>query len=77
MARVKERQDIKPEEFESGKASLRDELRQQRQNQFFGAYMAKAREKMKVTYSDDAFRAYGDAVARSREGQVGRFSELT
>jgi len=56
VARVKERQDAKPGEFETAKISLAGELRQQRQNQFFAAYMAKAREKMKITYSDDAFK---------------------
>ena len=56
VARVKERQDPKPGEFDSAKSSLANELRGQRQNQFFAAYMAKAREKMKVTYSEDAFR---------------------
>jgi peptidyl-prolyl cis-trans isomerase D len=56
VARVKERQDPKPGEFETAKTSLAGELRQQRQNQFFGAYMAKAREKMKITYSDEAFK---------------------
>ncbi|HXT71964.1 MAG TPA: peptidyl-prolyl cis-trans isomerase [Vicinamibacterales bacterium] len=56
VARVKERQDPKPGEFETAKTSLAGELKQQRQNQFFAAYMGKAREKMKITYSDDAFR---------------------
>jgi len=56
VARVKERQDPKPGEFETARTSLAGELRQQRQNQFFAAYMAKAREKMKITYSDDAFK---------------------
>ena len=56
VARVKERQDPKPGEFEAAKTALAGELRQQRQNQFFAAYMAKAREKMKITYSDDAFK---------------------
>ncbi len=56
VAKVKERQDPKPGEFESTRATLSGELKQQRQNQFFAAYMTKAREKMKITYSDDAFR---------------------
>jgi hypothetical protein len=30
---------------------LRDELRQQRQGEFFSAYMMKAREKMALTYN--------------------------
>jgi peptidyl-prolyl cis-trans isomerase D len=56
VARVKERQDPKPGELDAAKASLATELKQQRQNQFFAAYMAKAREKMKITYSEAAFK---------------------
>ena len=55
VARVKERQDIKPEEFATGKAAVANELRQQRQNQFFSAYMLKAKEKMgQPTYNEKA-----------------------
>jgi peptidyl-prolyl cis-trans isomerase D len=56
VARVKERQDVKPEDLAAGKDLLRDELRQQRQGEFFGAYMTKAREKMSLTYNNAAIQ---------------------
>lgn len=56
VARVKERQDIKPDDFAAGRDQLRDELRQQRQNEFFSAYMTKAREKMALTYNQAALQ---------------------
>ncbi len=57
VVRVKERQDVKPEELAAGRAALREELLQQRQGQFFAAYMTKAREKMTMTYNDAAIQA--------------------
>jgi peptidyl-prolyl cis-trans isomerase D len=56
VAKLVERQDPKAGDYAGAKASLAAELRQQRQNQFFGAYMTKAREKMKINYSDQAFQ---------------------
>jgi peptidyl-prolyl cis-trans isomerase D len=56
VARVKEKQDVKPEEVTTAKAALRDELRQQHQGQFFAAYMTKAREKMALTYNQSAMQ---------------------
>lgn len=57
VARVKERQDVKPEDMTTGKVALREELRQQAQGQFFGAYMTKARDKMTLTYNQSAIEA--------------------
>ncbi len=56
VARVKERQDVKPEDLAAGKGLLRDEMRQQRQNEFFGAYMTKARDKMSLKYNQAAIQ---------------------
>ena len=56
VARVKERQDPKAGDFGAAKESLTSELRSQRQSQFFSSYLAKAREKMKITYSESAFK---------------------
>ena len=56
VARVKEKQDAKPEDMATAKAALRDELRQQHQGQFFAAYMTKAREKMALTYNQSAIQ---------------------
>ena len=56
VARLVERQDVKPEDMATGKASVADDLRQQRQNQFFGAYMTKAREKIgQPTFNERAY----------------------
>jgi parvulin-like peptidyl-prolyl isomerase len=54
VARVKERQDIKPEDMAAQQTTLREELGQQRQGMFFAAYMTKAREKMTLTYNQAA-----------------------
>jgi peptidyl-prolyl cis-trans isomerase D len=51
VVHVRERQDVAPAAFEAQKDALRDELRQQRANEFFAAYMAKARQNMKVEYN--------------------------
>ena len=56
VVRVKERQDVKPEELASGKGAVRDELIQQRKGEFFQAYMAKAREKMPPTVNVSALQ---------------------
>jgi peptidyl-prolyl cis-trans isomerase D len=57
VARVKERQDVKDEDMPSGLETLKAEMLQQRQNEFFSAYMAKAKTKMKLTYSENTIRA--------------------
>ena len=58
VARLKERQDIKPEDYATGKLSLLEELRQRRQNEFFSAYMVKAKEKMgQPTFNETALAA--------------------
>jgi peptidyl-prolyl cis-trans isomerase D len=51
VVRVKEKQDVKPEEMAAGLPQLRAELRQQQQGEFFGAYMVKARDRMTLTYN--------------------------
>ena len=58
VARMKEREDIKPDQYATGKLALLDELRQQRASEFFGAYMMKAKEKMgQPTYNETALAA--------------------
>jgi peptidyl-prolyl cis-trans isomerase D len=57
VARVTERQDVDADEMLKARDSLREELRRERQNGFFAAYMAKAREQMKMTYNEGAIRA--------------------
>ena len=48
IVKVLERQDPTGEELAKGKQSLQDELLNERRNRFYGAYMAKAREKMNI-----------------------------
>jgi peptidyl-prolyl cis-trans isomerase D len=56
VARVKERQDITPDEMAKARPNLRAELVNQRGSEFFGAYMNKAKDRLKVTVNDDALR---------------------
>jgi len=56
VARVTERQDVKAEDLAAGKDGLRDEMLQQRRGEFFAAYMNKAREKMSMTYNNEAIQ---------------------
>lgn len=53
VVKVLERQDVKPEELAKQKDSLRSELLNQRKNQFFAAYMTKARQRMKIDINRD------------------------
>ena len=57
VVHVKERQDAKPADFASGKDQLKDELRNQKQTEFFQAYMQKAREKFPPSYNQTALEA--------------------
>lgn len=56
VARVKERQDIKPEDFATGRAALKESLIESRQGEFFSAYMLKARDKMPPTFNENALK---------------------
>lgn len=56
VARVVDRQDIKPESLETERDSLRNELLQQRRQDFFQAYMTKAKTKFEIRYNEDTIR---------------------
>ena len=56
IARVAERQDIKPEELATARDGLRTELLNEQRTRFFGAYMAKARERLKTRVYDENVR---------------------
>jgi peptidyl-prolyl cis-trans isomerase D len=56
VAHVKERQDIKPDGLKTEHDALRDELLQQHRQDFFAAYMAKAKTKMKIEYNDETIK---------------------
>jgi peptidyl-prolyl cis-trans isomerase D len=49
IVKVLERQDPPATEFASGKDALKGELLNERRNRFFGSYMTKARDRMRVT----------------------------
>ena len=57
VARVVERQDIKPDDMATARDGLRTEMLQQRRGEFFGSYMTKAKEKMNVQYHENAIKA--------------------
>jgi hypothetical protein len=54
---VKEHQDVTPAGLDAQRDSLRSQLLQQRRDEFFGAYMLKARKKMKVEYNEVVLNA--------------------
>ena len=56
VARVVERQDMKPEDYATAKDGLRSELTDQRRDAFFTAYMAKAKEKLSIEVNQNAFK---------------------
>ena len=56
VARVKERQDLDPEEMAKQRATLRTQLSNERANEFFSAYMTKAKDKMDVTFNENAIK---------------------
>jgi peptidyl-prolyl cis-trans isomerase D len=48
VLKVLEREDAGPDEFTEARQGLRDELLNQRKNQFYAAYMNKARDRMRI-----------------------------
>jgi peptidyl-prolyl cis-trans isomerase D len=56
IARVVERDAVTPEEVAQGRSALREQLLSERRNRFFGAYMTKAKEKMKIEINRDVLR---------------------
>jgi peptidyl-prolyl cis-trans isomerase D len=56
VARVKERQDFNPTEFQGAREGIRGELLQARRGQFFAAYMGKAKGKMQIEFNGEAIR---------------------
>jgi len=57
FARIIEREDVTPAALASGRDTLRQELLADRRAKFYGAYMNKARERMKVTINPDVVKA--------------------
>jgi peptidyl-prolyl cis-trans isomerase D len=53
IVRVAEKVDVTDSEIEAGKDQLRDEMVNLRRDKFFGAYMQKAKQGLKITTRDD------------------------
>jgi peptidyl-prolyl cis-trans isomerase D len=53
IVRVVEKQDVTPEEIAAGRDQLREELVNQRRDQFFTAYMQKAKQGLKIELRQD------------------------
>jgi peptidyl-prolyl cis-trans isomerase D len=54
ILKVVERKDVAPGEAAGGRESIKQDLLSQRRNQFFGAYMMKARQKMNIQMNREA-----------------------
>ncbi|MEO8484044.1 MAG: peptidyl-prolyl cis-trans isomerase [Acidobacteriota bacterium] len=52
VVHVRERQEITPAALETERETLREQLAQQRRQEFFGAYMTKAIAKMQIRYNE-------------------------
>jgi peptidyl-prolyl cis-trans isomerase D len=56
VARVAERQDVTPQELTTARDGLRAELLNEQRTRFFGAYMGKARERLKTSINEENVR---------------------
>jgi peptidyl-prolyl cis-trans isomerase D len=56
VARVAERQDVTPQELTTARDGLRAELLNEQRTRFFGAYMGKARERLKTSVNEENVR---------------------
>ncbi|HKV99578.1 MAG TPA: peptidyl-prolyl cis-trans isomerase [Vicinamibacterales bacterium] len=56
VARVKERQDLNPATMATERENVRAQLVEQRRGEFFSAYMAKAKAKLKIGFNENAIR---------------------
>jgi hypothetical protein len=54
---VVERTDVAPDAFTAEKTTITNELLQRRRQEFFSAYMTKAKLKMKIDFNEEALRA--------------------
>jgi peptidyl-prolyl cis-trans isomerase D len=56
VARVADRTDVTPESLATGKPQTSSQLLQQRRQEFFSAYMTKAKQKMRITFNEAALQ---------------------
>jgi len=53
---VADRTDVTPESLAAGKPQTSTQLLQQRRQEFFSAYMTKAKQKMSITFNEAALQ---------------------
>ena len=56
IVRVVERDEVTPEELRQGKDAFREQLLSERRGRFFAAYMARAKERMRIEVQDEVVR---------------------
>ena len=56
IVKVAEKDEVTPEEYRNGKEAFREQLLSERRNRFFSAYMAKAKQNMKIEIRTDVAR---------------------
>ncbi len=56
IVKVLEKQEVKPEDWASAKDRFREDLLTDRRNRFFAAYMAKAKQKMKINVNRESLQ---------------------
>ncbi|HWF86480.1 MAG TPA: peptidylprolyl isomerase, partial [Vicinamibacterales bacterium] len=56
VIKVLEKQEVTPEQLAAAKDKFRDDMLTDRRNRFFGAYMAKAKRKMKIDVNREALQ---------------------
>jgi peptidyl-prolyl cis-trans isomerase D len=56
VIKVLEKQEVTPEEWKNNKDRFREEILNDRRNRFFAAYMAKAKQKMKIEVNREALQ---------------------
>lgn len=54
VARVVDKTDVTPEQLTEGTPAMTNQILQQRRQEFFSAYMAKAKQKMNITFNEAA-----------------------
>ena len=57
VAHVVEHQDVKPEDLATARDGLKQEMENDRRSRFFGAYMVKARDRMKIEVDQDVLKS--------------------
>lgn len=60
IVRVTERDDVTPDEFAAARDTFRAQLLNEKRNQFFSAYMTRAKEKMTISVNDDVLKRIVD-----------------